>query len=268
PRLPRMMALLESAASVGGIVGPVLTAAVLPMGIWAPSAVTGLFGLALTLFLARSLPGGRPAAATGGDRSLSRQLATAWPFIRSPLVLGGFLMGFLSLYALEGVQTFLGLLVRDRYGLGSGAQGVLLSVVPWAMLLGAQLVPGLLKRHSWFRLSVLALLSGVAAFAVLTVPMRWPALAAWLALVGVGMGAILPLSNSHLAGQGTPAVRGMIMAIYGSARLFGALVAPLLLGALLPSGYSQTYLVSGAIGAAVSLVAMALVRAVRRAALA
>jgi ACDE family multidrug resistance protein len=254
PRLGRAMALIESSGSAGGIAAPLLTAAVLPLGAWAPAAATGLLGLCLLLYLARTVPARRAVVHTV-------PLKAALPHLRHRQVVGTYLTGLLAMFTLQGVQTFLGFLLRDRYGLGTQAQGLLLAVVPWAMLAGALLTPLLQRRWPWQRLLPGSLFSSVLVFAVMALPLGWPLLTAGLAASGLLLGAILPLGNGVLAGRGDSSTRGVLMALFSSFRLLGSLAAPLLLGLTLPSGYTVTYAVAGVVAAGVSVAATPLLRA-------
>jgi MFS family permease len=105
PRLGRAMALIEVSGSAGGIVAPLVTAAVLPLGAWMPAAVTGLLGLGLLLYLARTVPAGQPLHHAA---PLRRQAASALPHLRQPRVIGTYLTGALAMFTLQGGQTFLG----------------------------------------------------------------------------------------------------------------------------------------------------------------
>lgn len=261
PELGRAMALIESSASAGGIIGPVLTAAVLPLGPWAPSALTGLAGVALLFWLGPTVPAGRPGqVAAAASQSLPAQVRAALPTLRGRVVLGAYLAGGLCMFTLQGVQTFLGFVVRDRYGLVASGQGLILTIVSAAMLVGAQFTPALLRRLPNRTLLPLGLGASGFLFAVLALPLSQTGLTVGLAAGGLVLGMVLPLGNGVLAGAASEETRGVLMALNGATRQLGSLIAPLIIGFLLPTGYAVAYGTAALLAVVINLVSAYLVR--------
>jgi len=214
-------------------------------------ALMGAVALALVL----RLPAAAPAAP--GKRSVAREAASVWRS-HAPVYLGA---NFLDMISFYGVYTFLGAVVRDRLGMGSGGFG--LFVLCYGLgLLTSTLNAAWLDRVGKQRAAMRALM-GIAAV-LATLP--WAtghaaALAACMLAWGVVQGLTQTAMATLLTQAGGPA-RGFAMACM-SCTTYLAVAAGAAGGGLLLEAQGFGVLARG--GAACALVACGLVAWVHRA---
>jgi len=253
----RVMGWRSSAASLGGVVWPVLGGA-LAVGSWhAPFAVY-LLGLPLAVAVLAVVPAtaDRVTAGTPAESSSIRAL-----LVRRPTLGGVYALMFGSSILLYGIVVFVPQRLDEL-----GTTSSLVFGLPQAAMTAAATLTGLLYAALRRRASYASLLSGTVAlwtlaFATLALA-RDPALLALAAAAfGLGSGLTLPAAGVLLGELAPEGLRGQANAYLGTATFLGQFVSPLVLGPLagatsLPATYG---LVAGVLVA--SLVVVVAVRA-------
>lgn len=229
-RSARAIAVVQAGLTLGIILSPGVGALAAELVSWR-LAFAGLGMLALAVALAvLFVRGTAPAGAA--------QPAAAAGTLLVPGALGSLVAMALGLGGAVGIFALVGERLRDLFGLGTGAVGIVYAAFGAATLLGNLAMPWLVRRvGSGRRVMRLALICVLAAILlVFTLPGAGPAavglgLLMWAVLGGAGA----PALQSHLANL-SPSRRGTLMALGASALNLGVAVSAGLAGSLYTTG--------------------------------
>jgi predicted MFS family arabinose efflux permease len=249
----RAVSLVTAGASASLIVGmPTLTAVASFSG-WR-GAFVALTLLAITATLAvRALPRDEPSAAES-VRARSTVAAYA-PLLRHRPSLGIVGASLLAMAGTWAFYTYLGALLRERFGLGELEAGGVLMVAGAAMLLGGSATGGRLGRQPLHPLLIgVTALSPLPLFGALLLPVSAPATVALVALNSFAVGIICVASATLLLNE-SPGGRATTMTLNQSAVNLGSGVGSALGGIAVASiGYSALGLILPFFGVAAALV--------------
>lgn len=210
---------------------------------WRWSIALGTVAFPVALVGWRRLPDHRPSQ----RRTLERQLRDAAVLIRQPIMVFVLMAGFVLFTVIFGVfLTALPVHLEDRFGLGPGPRGLVLST----FAVGATLVSFNLGRiRSVVPLRLL--LTGSSFFIALSA--LGIAVAPSLALVvvavlvyGFGDGSVIPALQDVATSVPPPEQRASVMAVWVSAIRSGQTVGPLGAAALFAATSTETTMVVGA----------------------
>ncbi len=230
-----LTAALAILPSIAGILAEVAS--------WRWSIAIGTLAFPCALVAWRRLPDHRPTE----RRTLERQLRDAGALIRQPVMLFVFLAGFVLFLVIFGVfLTALPVHLEDRFGLGPGQRGLVLSL----FAIGATIVSFNLGRIR-ARVPLRLLLTGSSFFialAALGVGLAPTLILVVLAVLvyGFGDGAIIPALQDVATSVPPPEQRASVMAVWVSAIRAGQTVGPLGAAALFAATSTSTTMVVGA----------------------
>lgn len=230
-----LTAALAILPSIAGILAEVAS--------WRWSIALGTLAFPVALVGWRRLPDHRPAQ----RRTLERQLRDAAVLIRQPIMIFVLVAGFVLFTVIFGVfLTALPVHLEERFGLGPGARGLVLST----FAVGATLVSFNLGRIRSV-VPLRGLLTGSSAFIALSA--LGIAVAPSLALVvvavliyGFGDGSVIPALQDVATAVPPPEQRASVMAVWVSAIRSGQTVGPLGAAALFAATSTETAMVVGA----------------------
>jgi MFS family permease len=233
------IALLGAANGLGLIGGPVLAAALVGFGLLVPYYVTAAIAFLGALIVWWGLPTGKRVSTPRATVPAKVGLwdGRVWPFL---------LVGFLTLIALVTAQVTAGFYFQDKLGLTSEgaaqavgfalfASGVAIVLTQAGIIRALKPAPVTLLR--------LGLPLTLASFVVMTLSPTLTLLIVAYALLGFGVGFILPgyISGASLAvGEHE---QGAVAGLVGTAQGFGSVLGPLLGTTLYTFGITLPYIV-------------------------
>jgi len=225
---PKTLGMLEAANGLGKVVSPLLGAAVGLISWFAPFFVYGLLAFpvaAAVWFVVKEPREGRQA----------RGIATYWRDLtaivrqRGAPLLACYVVGMAALFLLFGVLSFVSDELEQRFGVRGFASGLWLAVPVTAMAATAYGVGVLLQtRLRWLRAGALAGAAAVVA-ALAAAPFVADRLVPFIvdtAVLGIGVGVVLPCLNMLITSAADQRERGVVTAFYGTVRFLGVAVGP------------------------------------------
>lgn len=146
-----------------------------------------------------------------------------------------FLTGLLVLFMLFGLLSYLSDVLEDTYMIKGLRKGFVIAIPVLGMattsyLSGAWLQKQVGKTCKWVSVIGMGLIAAALLFPAFT--SNFHLLLAAATLQGVGTGGTLPAINLLITGAADQRERGMITALYGTARFFGAAFGPPIFGLL------------------------------------
>jgi MFS family permease len=222
------------------------------LGGWRLSFAPYLLGFATALLLAARLPEVRAAHPT----SLGAQLRDSGSVFRAPVVMSSVAAGFLVFLLIFGL--FLAVLpnhLRDQFGLGAGARGLVIAAPALTSTFVALRLGRLRARHGARRLLRVAALLFTIAFVIIGLAPTLPLLLAGALLYGFGEGMFIPTLQDRVSGAATPQTRGAIIAGWTGAARAGQAAGPLAAAGVASATSDGTAFVAGGAAAAAMLVA-------------
>ncbi len=222
---------------------PTAAGLIAEVGNWRWSIALGLVAFPVAAVAWRRLPDHRPS--TG--RTLSRQLQDAATLVRQPVMVFVFLAGFVLFLVIFGVfLTALPVHLEDRFGLGPGARGLVLS----AFAIGATIVSfNLGPIRSVVPLRPLLVASSffiaLASLGLALAPSLILVVVAVL-LYGFGDGSIIPALQDVATSIPPDEQRASVMAVWVSAVRGGQTAGPLGAAALFAATSTETAMLVGA----------------------
>ncbi|MDK2785296.1 MAG: transporter, family, multidrug resistance protein [Bacillota bacterium] len=256
----RALGYLEGANGLGKVVAPLLGSAAALIVWFAPFFVYGLLAWPAALlvwFICTEPPLPTPPPGSTYLEDLRSVLAK-----RGRGLAISFLAGFLGLFLLFGLLSYLADVLEKRLGIRGFSRGLLVAVPVLALTITSSTTGVYLQKHLEERLKPVLLL-GLALVAVSLV-----ALAAVpsgllflfpLTAAGVGTGLFLPGLNLLIT-SAAEGERGLVTALYGTVRFFGAALGPPALGLGLKFGRFPLFLGAAAATGLVLFLAWLLIK--------
>jgi MFS family permease len=236
-------AVLTGSLAVSLALGGFLT----ELGGWRASFAPYALGVVVAIVVARNLPAHRPVSPT----PLRAQLTDAGAILRTPLLLGAMLWGFVAFTLIFGLfLTVLPLHLEDEFGLSAGARGLIIAA-PALGSTATSLQLGRLRRANGAR-RLITMGAGLFALGFLGIGLAPSVAVLVLAAVayGIGEGMSIPTVQDLVTSSAPQATRGAVVAVFVSAIRSGQAAGPLLAGVLLAATTPGAIFLWGALAAA------------------
>lgn len=223
PSRTAAIAFIAAAGSVGTVLGPVIGAAVVPMGLVAPiflsAVLAAIAGVVVALWLPRVQP--RLKKGEAPPPRLRARDSRLWPYLA---------LGVTVTTTLSAVQITAPFYFQDRLLLGAQETTQMVGLAMMgsgAATLFSQLV--LVRRFQWPPLTLLRIGIPVVATAMLLMisATNFPMLALALTLQGLGMGLALPGYQSATIFAVMPQEQGSVAGLNSSMGGLGGVFGPL-----------------------------------------
>ncbi|MDI3316388.1 MAG: MFS transporter [Bacillota bacterium] len=227
----KVLGTLEAANGAGKVAAPIIGSALGVLGWMVPFFFYPLASWSAAAAVLWLIPPPR-ARGTRRKRALRAYLGDLGEVFRQkggPLAIL-FAVGFVALFILFGFLSYYSDLLESFWGVKGFVKGWIMAIPVGAMALLSYLT-GRVLRQRIQRWSRALLIGGLALGAAGFVLSAWWLRSLWgltaaVTLVGVGNGLLLPPVNTLVTNSVGPAKRGLITALYGTARFFGAALGP------------------------------------------
>lgn len=222
---------------------PSLSGGIAEISSWRFSVAVGLVALPMAGVGLVMLPDHRPDSVT----ALGPQLRAAGNEIRRPALLVTFGSGFLLFVVIFGVfLTALPIHLRDQFGLGPGARGLLLSIPALGAVVASYNL-GRIRAVVALRVVLVGSSVGVAAAALgaALAPSLLLVVAA-MVLYGFAEGGLIPALQDIASSAPPPEHRASVMAVWVSSVRLGQTVGPIGTAALIATYSTSVAMVVGA----------------------
>lgn len=168
-----------------------------------------------------------------------------------------FAVGFLVLFMLFGLLSYLSDILEDNYNIEGLRKGFVIAIPVLGMAITSFLSGSWLEKQTgttckWVSVIGMGLVAVALFLTAFTINLYLLLLAA--TLQGIGTGSTLPAINLLITGTAAQRERGMITALYGTPRFFGAAFGPPLFGLLVTKGKVILFLASAAVVALIGAV--------------
>lgn len=253
-RRARSLGILESANGLGKVVSPVAGAALGLLSWFAVFFAYGFLALpaaAAVWFLVREPPRRRSAPPLS---HYSRVLAQTFRD-KGVSLLSGLAAGMAVLFVLFGALATYSDLLEARFGVKGFSKGLILAV-PVTVMATLSYATGIMLQKILTRIAKPVLLVGLALVAG---SLAWAPLAVahrpWLAVmsaIGAGTGLVLPSLNLLFTSSVPEQERGLVTAVYGTARFWAVAMGPPAFGLAERVGLGPVFWVVAALALAVA----------------
>lgn len=250
---------LEGSNGLGKVVAPLLGSAAALLVWFAPFFVYGLLAwpaAALVWFVCREPPLPAPPAGSTYLEDLKGVLSR-----RGRGLSAAFSAGFLGLFLLFGLLSYLADVLEERLGIKGFTRGLLVALPVLAMTITSSSTGVYLQKRLGPPLKTVLLLGlglvAVSLAALAVIPSGFLFLLP-LTTAGIGTGLFLPGLNLLIT-SAAEGERGLVTALYGTVRFFGAALGPPALGLGLKVGRLPLFLGAAAATALVLLLAWFLI---------
>jgi ACDE family multidrug resistance protein len=224
----KVLGILEAGNGLGKVISPLAGAAVMLIVWYAPFFVYGALAIPVGILVWTLVIQAPPKE---GNRKISKYLDTLrsiWSN-RGAALLGCFAAGFIVLFMLFGLLADFSDVLEDKFMLKSFSKGLVIAVPVFIMTLTAYITGLLLQRKSSLLLkNVVGIGLGLEAGSILLLSFLnglWLIVGAF-SMAGAGSGLVLPSLNTLITSSAEKDERGLITALYGSMRFFGAAFGP------------------------------------------
>jgi len=238
------LSLLEASNSTGKLLSPLLGTATamllwyLPFFVYPIICAIAIIGLLLFKI--------QPQCTTKRE-SLRSYFLTLWEILhkKSRSLVCAMICTLITVFIWFGNLYFLSDLMAEQMHISSLTRGLLLSIPIISMVITAIITGRYLQRFSRPKTIIAGLfLNGSTLIAATCLPQAF-LLYGMVALIGVGMGLILPSLNYLIIGCVSDHQRGIVAAAYGSVRSLGSALAPVGFGLIMSYSRTLTLLVAG-----------------------
>lgn len=259
----KALGLLESSNGLGKVVSPIL-GSLAGLIIWfAPFFVYPILSvpIAIGVWLKVKEPEREPEH----DSAKAYFLQIGQIFKRNALSLvAAFVAGGLVLFMLFGLLSYLSDALEDNYGIEGLRKGFVIAIPVLGMAVTSYLSGVWLQKQTgkvckWISIIGLGLVAIALVFPAFTNNLYL--LVAAATLQGVGTGGTLPAINLLITGAAAQSERGMITALYGTARFFGAAFGPPMFGLLVAKSKPLLFVASAIIVALMGIMSYVCIKA-------
>lgn len=230
----KILGYLEAANGLGKVVSPLAGAAIALISWYMPFFVYGILAIPIA-FLIHFFVQENTEELKKNVQPLSKYFQDLGKIFQEkwlPLVIS-FCIGFLILFSLFGVLSFLSDLLEKQFHLKVFQRGLILAIPVLVMTITA-FVLGTVMQQQLTKIMKYAIPGGLlltAAGLILFCPCQsifWFTSAT--TLLGLGAGTVLPSLNTLITSAAPENERGLITCLYGTVRFFGVAVGPPIFG--------------------------------------
>jgi MFS family permease len=176
------------------------------------------------------------ARAERGTRTIREQLRETAPYARSRSVLGAVTLAAFAFMLIFGLfLTVMPVMLKDRFDVGPGGRGVVLSLAALTSSAAAFSLGRLTARFGLARVLRFAALLWIPAFVAIAAAPGLGLLGAGVLVYGFGEGLIIPTIQDVVVGAAPSSSRGAVVALFVGFARAGQTAGPLLGGLALAS---------------------------------
>lgn len=249
---PRLLGLIGASFGLGFVVGPLLGSLATLIDDRAPFVVGGVIALVNLIVAWFRLP----ETSTGSGTTVARRFV--WPGPHAGRLMAVTLVGSIAFAGFTGTFALLGEL---RVGIDQGSVGLVFTAIGLTMILvQTRVVQPVNDALGPYVTTRAALASNIIGLMLLALADGWWLLVPAVGFLILGQAVITPTVASAVVGVVPAEDRGVALGANQSAASLGRVLGPLLAGALFDADPRSPYFV----GAAMALLALALVPAARR----
>jgi MFS family permease len=172
----------------------------------------------------------------GGTRTIREQLRETAPYARSRAVLGPVSLAAAAFMLIFGLfLTVMPVMLKDRFDVGPGGRGLILSLAAVTSSAGALALGRLTARFGLAPVMRFAALLWIPAFVLIATAPGLVVLGTGVLVYGFGEGLIIPTIQDAVAGAAPASSRGAVVALFVAFARAGQTAGPLLGGLALAS---------------------------------
>ncbi len=249
------MGVLEAANGLGKVISPIIGSAVALLVWYAIFFSYALLSIPIALMIWFWVKEPQKKIKSNGSINYFRDINLLFKDKGIYLLLN-FTGGLMVLFILFGVLSFTSDIIVTNFDLLGISKGLILSVPLLTLAVAAYLTGLYLKKKTIFLKNTFLL-----GFIIISVsmfifpfccesPIIFPLM---LGLLGLGSGLVLPATNTMITGAARSSQRGIVTALYGSARFMGIALGPPVFSILQRTGISFMFLVTGGLSLLVGI---------------
>ncbi|QGG47024.1 MFS transporter [Heliorestis convoluta] len=248
----KALGVLEATNGMGKVISPILGSLLVLFIWWSIFYVYAALAIPVALAVAFLVKESKKEKAAQG-KSLSAYFSGVFSLFKkkASTLLVAFFGGMLALFTLFGVLAYLSDALEATYGLQGVQKGLVLALPVLASASTALGTGFLLQKKPNFLKT--AILIGLALFSISLVLSALfqtiPAVLALLAVLGLGVGLLLPGLNTIVTSSAPEEERGAMTAFYGGVRFIGVALGPPVFSLLERGGPVMLYAPWAVVGA-------------------
>lgn len=243
----KALGILESANGLGKVVSPILGSLAALIVWFAPFFIYPLLATPVALgvwFLVKEPRKERK------QQEVSQYLRSVGNVARKNAVslAAAFLTGLIVLFMLFGVLSYISDVLEEQYSIKGLTKGFVIAIPVLALATTSYISGMLLQKKGGKACKWSSLVGMLLVAASLIAPAFATSLVLLMAAVsiqGIGSGLTLPAVNLLITGTADQQERGLITALYGTVRFFGAAFGPPVFGLLVAGSRIPLFIVSG-----------------------
>lgn len=242
--MPQALGALEASNGLGKVVSPILGSIAMAAAWYVPFFIYGALAIPSAIVLALAVREPEP----GGKQETTAKYFSAVKQIlgrKGISLLVSFAVGFVALFMLFGLLSYLSDILEERFHLYDGRKGLALAVPVTTMAVTSFLAGLYLQRRTNMLKSTILVGMAITMVSLLATPLfRDPVyFFGVVVLAGLGIGLVLPPLNTLITGAASSEERGIITSVYGTVRFLGVAAGPPSFGAI---GFGSSWLFAGA----------------------
>lgn len=254
----KVMGLLEASNGLGKVISPILGAAAALWTWFVPFFVYPLLAWSSAAAVWKVVE-----EPEHGEKK-PRSLAKYWDDLSNIYEKRGrdlaacFAAGAVVLFMLFGVLSWYSDVLERSFGIFGFRKGFVIAIPVLVMAATSWLSGSYLQKHltRWLHLvAVTGLGLGALGLGVLVIAKSFVSITAAVTLLGLGNGLVLPALNTLITSSAKTAERGIVTALYGTVRFFGAALGPPTFGMIIGLGAPLTFVTAAAVTAAAAVAA-------------
>lgn len=259
----KALGLLESSNGLGKVISPILGSLASLIAWFAPFFIYPLLAIPIAISVWVKVKEPESKQEQSGAKAYFKQIGQILKNNALSLT-AAFLTGFLVLFTLFGLLSYLSDVLEDEYAIEGLRKGFIIAIPVFGMavtsyLSGAWLQNQAGKTCKWIAVIGMGLIAIGLILPAFTINF-WLLIAAATSL-GVGTGGTLSAINLLITGAAAQRERGMITALYGTTRFFGAAFGPPIFGLLVADHKQLLFIITAIVVAAIGLMVGTCVKA-------